>query len=128
VRAKYTLFEDIESKISTYLSYKHGYTDLQEACGKDEPLFKGNSGEISYNAVYQDFTKRVANIDIDKKLSPKQIRHSRATHLDRSGHDTSSIVRNQLVHSPKTDLSSTYIHEGGEEYVREPMTIDGEEE
>lgn len=93
---------------------------------KVKPLFTTNHGRISYDTVYNKIKEIAERADIDKNITPKSLRHSRATHLDWDGKSPENIARQQLVHNPDTQTISSYIHPRDEEEVREVMVTDDE--
>lgn len=91
-----------------------------------EPLFVSRHGRVSYDTMWRMVKEAAEKAGIDKNITPKSMRHSRATHLDWAGHSPAEIARHQLVHDPDTDVISAYIHDRSEEQVREPMVMDDE--
>lgn len=90
------------------------------------PLFVSRNGRVSYDTMWRAIKGYTQKAGLEKNITPKSMRHTRATHLDWAGHSPAEIARHQLVHDPDTDVISAYIHDRDEEQVREPMTIDDE--
>ena len=129
-RATFHLLERVKGPLQTYLEL---YRSDAEAGAKQEweeglvePLFTTSHGRISYDTVYERVRKIADKAGIDKNITPKSLRHSRATHLDRQGKSPENIARHQLVHGPDTQTVSNYIHPRDEDEVREVMVTDDE--
>jgi integrase/recombinase XerD len=91
------------------------------------PLFTTTHGRISYDTIYKKIKSIAEEADIDKNITPKSLRHSRATHLDWDGKSPEVIARQQLAHNPDTQTISNYIHDRDEDDVREVMVTDNDE-
>lgn len=126
-RATYELVPEVEDRVKNYLSYRSSQTvEAEKPWEEDEvePLFTTQHGRISYSTVWRNIKEIAERADVDKNITPKSMRHSRATHLDWSGENPQIIARQQLVHDPDSDVISAYIHPREEEQVREVMRED----
>lgn len=128
MRATFKLKEKAREVIETYLEYRPDHTEVIELDGEEyevHPLFTTHNGRISYSAVWTRIKKVAHRMNIDKNITPKSMRHSRATHLDWNGKVPGNIARDQLLHSPNSDVIGRYIHDKGEDQVREVMEPEG---
>jgi integrase/recombinase XerD len=128
LRAKFELFDSPKEKINSYMKYKPSVTvEPEKEWEEDEvkPLFVAN-GRISYDTVWRKVKQVAERAGIDKNITPKSMRHTRATHLDWEGNSPEEIARHQLIHEPDTDVISAYIHDREEEQLREPMKLEEE--
>lgn len=124
MRATFKLREEAKEVLEAYLPYRPNCTQTIELAGEEleaEPIFTTSQGRISYDAVWSKIKEVKGRMDIDKNITPKSMRHSRATHLDWNGKVPGNIARDQLLHSPNSDVIGRYIHEKGEDQVREVM-------
>lgn len=129
LRATFELMEEPKRKIEKYLEYRidqeieaeHPWEE-----GTVEPLFTTGNGRISYDTIWVNVKKIADRAGIDKNITPKSMRHSRATHLDWEGNSPEEIARHQLIHEPDTKVIGAYIHDREEEQVREPMKMGDE--
>ena len=88
------------------------------------PLFFTSHGRRTYGAVYKK-TKDIADrVGLEKNVTPKVLRHSRSTHLDWQGGAPGNIARDMLIHDPETNVISRYIHDRGEDEVRDVMGVE----
>lgn len=130
-RAKFELEPESRDILENYLKYREDIPELAEIEGKERevsPLFLGRDGRISYDSVWRMVKEGVARAGIEKNVTPKGAgRHSRSTHLDWAGNSPEEIGRHMLLHDPDTNVVGRYIHERGEDEVREVMTIGDEE-
>lgn len=130
-RATFELTEESEDKLKDYLKYR----TPQEVTGTKEwedetvePLFTTGHGRMSYGTVRKNIKTISNRAGIEKNITPKSMRHSRATHLDWEGNSPGEIARQQLIHDPDTDVIGAYIHDRDEEQVRTVMSTDAESE
>jgi site-specific recombinase XerD len=130
LRATFTLQDEPKEKIERWMSYNKNITQVIELDGEEmevTPLFTTNHGRISYNSVYKMIKGAAEDAGIEKNVTPKAMgRHSRATHLDWSGKAPGNIARDLLVHDPETKVIGKYVHDRGEDDVRDVMTLDTE--
>lgn len=130
LRATFELRDEVRDVIEAYLPYRaqkkvEAEQDWEE--GTVEPLFTTKHGRISYDTIWRNIKKIAERAGIDKNITPKSMRHSRATHLDWDGHSPDEIARHQLVHEPDTDVIGAYIHDREETQVRDVMVTSDEE-
>jgi len=129
-RATYELLSDVKKVLEEYLEYRTPHTVKPEQPWEDEevePLFTTNNGRISYSTIWRNIKDIADRANIDKNISPKSMRHSRATHLDWDGTNPQIIARQQLLHNPDTtEVISSYIHPREEDNVREVVTTEDE--
>lgn len=127
-RATYELKGEALKVIKTWLEYHSGDSEVMRIGGEEKevhPLFYTSHGRMSYNSVYKA-TKDVADrarIE-DKNITPKTLRHSRSTHLDWEGEAPGNIAREMLIHDPDTAVIGRYIHDRGEDEVRDVMGVE----
>ena len=125
LRATFELEDEVIEKLEDYLKYAQEVTEEIVFDGDEmevRPLFVASSKRLSYRSVYSA-SKRVAErAGIQKNVTPKVLRHSRATHLDWGGNSPGNIARDMLIHDPSSDVVSRYIHDRSEEQVREVMS------
>lgn len=126
LRASFELTEDAKAVLRKHL--KHSTSIEVEAQfeweedGAVSPLFYTAQGRISYDTVWKKVKEYAEKAGIERNITPKSLRHSRATHLDWAGHSPEEIARHQLVHDPSSDVISAYIHDRDEEQVRSVMS------
>ena len=129
-RATYEMLPEIREALNNYLEYRTPQTVKPEQPWEDgevEPLFTTSNGRISYSTVWSTIKTLAERAEIDKNITPKSMRHSRATHLDWDGKNPQVIARQQLLHNPDTtDVISSYIHPREEDDVREVVRTDNE--
>ena len=92
------------------------------------PLFTTSHGRISQDTIERCIDSAAERAGIDKNVTPKSMRHSRATHLYRDGVGKDEIAARQLAHSPESDVVGRYLHEREEDTVRDPLELDSEDE
>jgi len=134
-RATFNLKDNCKRAIDAYLD-KYESKNFEETDVVDgeevtvHPLFTTTHGRISYDSIWRKSKKyaRSANINPEKNIMPKTMRHTRATHLDWAGFSPDEIARHQLVHGPNTNVISAYIHDRDESQVREVMNIEDKQE
>lgn len=125
-RATYRLKEEPKEKLQEAMRYmpKHEETIVEDGEERTvEPLFTTGQGRISYSSVHKACKKAAERAGIDKNVTPKVMRHSRATHLDWGGNAPGNIGRDMLIHSPDTNVINRYIHDREGDEVREVMDI-----
>lgn len=129
-RATFELEDRPKEVLQRYLPYR---SDIEEDAMVDgeeatvHPLFTTSHGRISYNSVWRMIKEAAERAGIDKNITPKGMgRHSRATHLDWSGHSPQEVGRHMLLHDPDTDVIGRYVHDRDEDQVREVMSTGGE--
>lgn len=130
-RATFKLLDDVESDIRYYLNYRNPQTETIVFDGDEmdvEPLFTTGHGRISYSSVYRKAKQAMKDAGIDKNVTPKTMRHSRATHLDWNGNAPGNIASDMLVHAPDSRVVGRYIHDRSEDEVRDVMDISDTEE
>lgn len=128
-RATFKLRDEAKQSIENYLNYRTEKIIEGEHEWEDdrvEPLFTTNYGRISYDAVWRNIKSLAESAGINKNITPKSMRHSRVTHLDRSGEAPDVIARQQLIHDPDSNVVGHYVHPRDEEDVREVMSLDEE--
>lgn len=129
-RAKFELKPEPKKKLERYLKHRIDVKEKAEHPWEDgeyvDPLFTTGNGRISYDTVYVNVKKIADRAGIEKNITPKSMRHSRATHLDWEGNSPEEIARHQLIHEPDTQVIGAYIHDRDEEQVREVMSLDEE--
>lgn len=129
-RARFNLRDEARIAIESYLTYRSGQTVEAEYPWEDgetvEPLFTTSHGRISYDTVWKKIKELADKAGIDKNITPKSMRHSRTTHLDRAGEAPDVIARQQLLHDPESNVVGHYVHPRDEEDVREVMELDDE--
>lgn len=126
-RATFELTDSARDSIKSYLQYRTDQTveaEQEWEDGEVEPLFTTSHGRISYDTVWSRVKTISERAGIEKNITPKSMRHSRATHLDWAGNSPGEIARQQLVHDPDSDVIGAYIHDQSEDEVREVMDID----
>lgn len=102
--------------------------NVQEGKREVQPLFSTSQGRLSYASVYNTLKEASEQSGIDKNITPKTMRHSRATHLDWGGRTPGNIAREMLMHEPDTTVIGRYIHDRSGDTVRDPMEMDGNEQ
>jgi integrase len=134
-RATFDMVGETEKLLSRYMKYTDSDPVIidSDATGSRfdggvemHPLFPGRNGHMSYANVWSKIKKAVENAGIQKNVTPKGMRHSRATHLDWQGNNPEEIARHQLLHAPDSNQIGSYIHEKDEDQTREVMTLDDE--
>lgn len=132
LRATFELKEEAEEVINRYLRYSEDMTEGVVLDGEEtvvHPLFVTPRGRISYSSVWRAIKQTAERAGIEKNITPKGLRHSRATHLDWGGNSPGNISRDMLVHDPEsTNVIGRYIHDREEEQVREVMEMKEDEE
>lgn len=131
MRATFELEKEPKQHLQKWLEYKSDQEEVIELDGEEKtvhPVFCTSHGRISYNSIYKMIKKTARRAAINKNVTPKAMgRHSRATHLDWAGKAPGNIGRDVLLHDPDTDVVGRYVHERGEDDVRDIMTIEGDE-
>lgn len=128
-RATFNLKDNCKRELEEYINHSHIEVKEENEDGEEiEPLFTTPRGRISYSSVWRMVKKHANKITPEKNITPKSMRHSRATHLDWSGFSPGEIARHQLIHEPDTDVISSYIHDRSEDQVRDVMEIDEDED
>jgi len=130
-KASFELDEESKELVEMWLSHRPNVTETIVLDGEEievEPLFATSHGRISYDTIRNATKKAARTAGLDKNIIPKSNRHSRATHLDWAGHSPGEIARQQLLHDPDTgtDVVDTYVHERGEDDVRETLSTEDE--
>lgn len=129
-RAKFELETETRGILENYLKYRDDIWESAEIDGKERevsPVFLARDGRISYDTVWRTVKVGAKRAGIDKNITPKGAgRHSRSTHLDWAGNSPDEIGRHMLLHDPDTNVIGRYIHERGEDEVREVMTTEDE--
>jgi len=128
-RTTYKLTEEGESAVNKWLPYSSDNKAKVRLDGEEmevTPLFATSHGRISYDSVWNMIKQATKDAGVDRNITPKSLRHSRATHLDWAGNSPDVISRQQLGHSAGSDVIDKYIHERDEEQVRDVMTLDDE--
>lgn len=127
-RATFEIVDEVERDLREYLHLHDApKEELKLDDGVDEevfeatPLFTTSQGRISYSGLRSRFRNIMESAGIEKNVTPKGLRHSRATHLDWDGENPEIIARQQLLHSPESSSIGNYIHERGEDEVRGVM-------
>lgn len=129
LRATFELHPEVKQSIEKYKMFRIPRTERILIDGEStqvEPLFTATNSRVKYDTIYKNIKKIADKAGIDKNITPKSLRHTRSTHLDWEGNEPGVIARQQLVHSPGTgtNVIQGYIHERGEQEVREIMTTD----
>lgn len=130
-KATFELLPEVEGRIRKLINF--GETREQDVVYSGEekvvhPLFSANGPRMKYSTAWDMIKRRVERADIDKNITPKSWRHSRATHLNWSGHSPEQIADKQLIHDADTDVVGAYVHSREEDDVREVMSTDDKEE
>lgn len=127
-RATFELEDGPRQALERYLPYRGDIEEEAEVDGEEttvHPLFTTQHGRVSYNTVWRMIKDAADRAGIEKNITPKGMgRHSRATHLDWSGHSPQEVGRHMLLHDPDTNVIGRYVHERSEEQVREVMSTD----
>lgn len=130
-RATYELKEEPAKLIKEHMQWSPEVTETIIEDGEERevtPLFCTPRGRRSYESLYNECKKAAARAGIDSKnVTPKTMRHSRATHLDWDGNAPGNIGRDMLIHEPDTNVIGRYIHDRGEDEVREVMDLRDDE-
>lgn len=129
LRATFELISEVKSSIEKYLMMRTPNTQRIYIDGTPktvEPLFTSGNSRLKYSTMSDNIENTISKAGIDKNITPKSFRHTRATHLDIEGNEPGIIARQQLVHSPGTGTSviQGYIHERSEEDVRDVIQTD----
>ena len=130
-RATFELLPEIEQMITKVIDFGGDAEETIEYDGEKitvHPLFSATNPRISYSSVWRMIKNASERAGIEKNITPKSWRHSRATHLNWAGHSPEQIADKQLVHDPETDVIGAYVHPRDEDDVREVMSTDKEEE
>ena len=132
VYEKYRVFKatfELLDEVEPYLERLVNMTELREQrIEYDEqeavvhPLFQADSPRMRYATAWNMIKRNAQKVGIDKNITPKSWRHSRATHLNWSGHSPEEIADRQLVHDADTDVIGAYVHPRDEDDVREVMS------
>lgn len=129
LRASFEMIPEVEKSLRRYTRFSDDIEEEIMFNGEEKvvkPVFTGGSGRMTYTALEKMISRKVQDAGIDKNITPKSMRHSRATHLDWEGHEPEVIARQQLAHGPNSDQIGAYIHERDEEQVRGVMRTEDE--
>lgn len=124
MRATFEIHDEVREELERVVEYNSGWTQTITIDGEEKevtPMFTTRNGRVSYSSVRKRVKRVIDMCEIERNITPKSMRHSRATHLDWQGNDPEIIARHQLLHAPNTDTIAGYIHEKDEEQVREVM-------
>ena len=125
----YSYKTDPFSHIKEYLPYRTDQTQ-EITLGGDRstvhPMFTTDTGRVSLDTIDRSISHAAESAGVDKNITPKSMRHSRATHLYREGVGKDEIASRQLAHSPNSDVVGRYLHEREEDKVRDPLELDGD--
>ena len=129
MRATFEIMPEVESQLERYMKFssnKKEHVSLEQNNEVVEeldvaPLFQGSQGRYCYETLRLRIKKVAKKAGIEKNITPKSERHSRATHLDWEGESPEEISRHQLLHGPNSDSIKNYIHEKEEGEVRKVM-------
>lgn len=127
MRATFEMMPEPKEHLEQHLKYRPDRTETVIYDGKEmeaSPLFTATNPRISYDTVWDKVKKKASEVGIEKNITPKSSRHSRATHLNWAGHSPEEIADRQLVHDPDTNVIGAYVHERDEEQVREPLSTE----
>lgn len=130
-KATFELHPDVEVQIESVLEHHDRRKETVVYNGEEKevtPLFSAHNARMSYDAIWAAVKKETSRAGIDKNITPKSKRHSRATHLQWSGVPSDVIAEQQLAHNPETDVIGAYVHPKDEEQVREILTVRGSDE
>lgn len=130
-RTTFALTDNGEDAIRRWMPYAPDKKARVRLDGEEmevTPLYSTSHGRISYDSVWNMIKSAARDAGVERNISPKSLRHSRATHLDWAGNSPEVISRQQLAHSPGSDVISKYIHQRGEGEVRDPMELDSDNE
>lgn len=132
LRATFELHPEVKQSLEKYEMFRSPREETIQLDGSSKqvhPLFTAANGRVHYQTIYDNIKKIANKAGIRKNITPKSLRHTRSTHLDWEGNEPGTIARQQLVHSPATgtNVIQGYIHERGEEEVREVMTTEHEQ-
>jgi len=129
MRATFELRDRPQKSVNKWLKFKPKVEQTVMLEGKEmtvHPLFTAASGRIGYNSIYKMITQGCDRAGIGKNITPKSLRHSRATHLDWDGRTPGNVARHMLLHDPDSQVIGRYVHERDSDDVREVMTLDGD--
>ena len=135
MRATFEILPEVEDELERYMKYSSEGTEVVKLEENNEiveemevtPLFQGSQGRYCYETLRLRIKKVAKKAGIQKNITPKSERHSRATHLDWEGESPEEISRHQLLHGPNSDSIKNYIHEKEESEVRKVMRPGSEE-
>lgn len=130
-RATFELIPEVREYVEQVIEHGSDDSETVEYDGEEmevHPLFSANKPRITYGTVWSMIKKHAENAGIEKNITPKSWRHSRATHLNWAGHSPDQIADRQLIHDPDTDVIGAYVHPRDEDDVREVMSTDGDEQ
>lgn len=136
MRATFEVLPEVEDELERYIKYSSNNTERIQLEENNEvvddldvtPLFQGSQGRYCYETLRLRIKKVAKKAGIEKNITPKSERHSRATHLDWEGESPEEISRHQLLHGPNSDSIKNYIHEKEEQEVRNVMRPQSESE
>ena len=131
LRATFEIKDEWFANVEKYLMFSPQNEHEIKLDGEEQtitPLFSKANGRITYSTIYNVVSRANDRSGVDKNITPKSLRHSRATHLDHAGESPEQIARHQLLHGPGSDVIDRYIHEKDEQDVREVMTISDSDE
>jgi len=130
-RATFEIVDEVRFYLRQHLTYAGQRKETIIYDGEEmevHPVFSANHARMDYHTLWRMFKKEVRAAGIDKNVTPKGARHSRATHLNWDGHTPEEIADQQLIHDPETDVIGAYVHPRDEEDVRKVMGTGEDEE
>jgi len=127
--ATFDLVDNIRGDLKRLIDFTSNQTETVVYDGEEKevtPLFSGSNPRVSYSTVRKSIKRAAKSAGIDKNITPKSGRHSRATHLNWAGHSPAEIADRQLVHDPDTEVIGAYVHPRDEDDTREVMSTEQE--
>jgi len=130
-RATFQLKMDKLKTLKRYLKFRPDKEEEIKLDGERQtvsPVFVTSNGRIGERTVIENVKGAAEAAGIEKNITPKSMRHTRATHLDWEGHAPGEVSRHQLLHSPGSNVITRYIHDREEDKVRDVMGEKDEED
>lgn len=129
-RATFELVPDIKNRLNKLIEFGTLKKETVAYNGEEKevtPLFGADNARMSYTAALKMVKRNAERAGIEKNITLKSGRHSRATHLNWAGHSPDEIADKQLVHDPESDVIGAYVHPRDEDDVREVMSTEEKE-
>jgi len=130
-KATFELLPEVEHRLERLIGFGELAEQKIEYDGEEKvvhPMFKGSKPRLRYASAWNMIKRQAEKVGLDKNITPKSWRHSRATHLNWAGHSPEEIADQQLVHDPDTEVIGAYVHPRDEDDVREVMSTEGDED
>lgn len=128
-RITFSLHEEVKNDLELVLRHHEKRTETIIYDGEKKkvtPLFGADNPRMSYDTIRRIIKYEAERAGIDKNITPKSERHSRATHLQWSGIPSDQIAEQQLAHNPETDVIGAYVHPQDEKQVRDILEVKGD--